>query len=343
MVIEGDFVPGVVARKTKLKPETGYNVFPFPAIGDATNVVVGGGDSITMFRDTPAIRAFVEFLASPEGAQAWAERGGFSSPNKGVGDDAYPDEITAHDRDRDRRRGDVPLRHVRPRAGRVRRHAGSGRVEDPAGLPREPGRRGRDGARSWSPPRRRRSERRGSGGSVEASAVTSPASGAPGSRRRRGRGSARDRLVPVLFLAPAIVFLAVWLVYPTIRTSIRSFFDRDGSDFVGFDNYEDLFTTDTLTTAIKNNAIWVAVVPALVTAIGLIFAVLTERIRWSTAFKTVVFMPMAISLFAAGVIWRVMDREGPVAWDRQRGDQGRGRRVRSFGRADDRARHRRRR
>lgn len=93
-VIEGDFVPGVVSSKTELEPETGYNVFPFPAIGDATNVVVGGGDSITTFRDTPAIRAFVEFLASPEGAQAWVERGGFSSPNKGVGDDAYPDEIT---------------------------------------------------------------------------------------------------------------------------------------------------------------------------------------------------------------------------------------------------------
>lgn len=116
----------------------------------------------------------------------------------------------------------------------------------------------------------------------------------------------------MLFLAPAIVFLVVWLVYPTVRTIIRSFFDRGGSDFVGIDNYKDLFTTDTLTTAIKNNVIWVAVVPALVTAIGLIFAVLTERIRWSTAFKTVVFMPMAISLFAAGVIWRVMDERDPA-------------------------------
>ena len=51
--------------------------------------------------------------------------------------------------------------------------------------------------------------------------------------------------------------------------------------------------------------------PALVTAIGLIFAVLTERVRWSVAFKTVVFMPMAISLFAAGVIWRVMYAQDP--------------------------------
>lgn len=93
-VIEGDFVPGVVASKTKLKPQTGYDVFPFPAIGDATNDVVGGGDSITTFRDTPAIRAFVTFLASKDGAQAWAQRGGFSSPNTQVDASVYPDDIT---------------------------------------------------------------------------------------------------------------------------------------------------------------------------------------------------------------------------------------------------------
>src|SRR3954468_11110484 len=119
-------------------------------------------------------------------------------------------------------------------------------------------------------------------------------------------GRWQRRLITAVFLVPAAVFLIVWLVYPTIRTIIRSFFDRSGNDFVGFDNYKALFTTETLKTAIKNNAIWIAVVPAFVTAVGLIFAVLTERIRWSTAFKTVVFMPMAISLFAAGVIWRLM-------------------------------------
>ncbi len=136
---------------------------------------------------------------------------------------------------------------------------------------------------------------------MEASALP-----ATGTGRRR-----RERLVPLLFLAPALVFLLVWLVYPTVRTVVRSFFGREGGDWVGFENYKDLFTTDTLTTAIKNNVLWVAIVPAFVTAIGLVFAVLTERIRWSTAFKTVVFMPMAISLFAAGVIWRVMDQTDP--------------------------------
>src|SRR5215212_8996595 len=124
-------------------------------------------------------------------------------------------------------------------------------------------------------------------------------------------GRWRQRAVTAFFLGPAVFFLVVWIVYPTIRTIIRSFFDRDGSSFVWLDNYSTLFTNDTLLTAIKNNAIWLAVVPAFVTAIGLIFAVLTERIRWTTAFKTVVFMPMAISLFAAGVIWRLMLNEDP--------------------------------
>lgn len=94
-VIEGDFVPGVVASKTTLRAGTGYGVFPFPSIrsGDE-NDVVGGGDSITVFKDTPAVRAFVSFLATPQAAQVWAARGGFSSPNKGVSDSTYPDEIT---------------------------------------------------------------------------------------------------------------------------------------------------------------------------------------------------------------------------------------------------------
>jgi ABC-type glycerol-3-phosphate transport system substrate-binding protein len=94
-VIEGDFVPGVVAETTRLRAGEGFDVYSFPEIGDSEDYVVGGGDSIATFRDTPAVRAFVEFLASTEGASTWAERGGFSSPNRTVGEDVYPDEITA--------------------------------------------------------------------------------------------------------------------------------------------------------------------------------------------------------------------------------------------------------
>ncbi len=133
-------------------------------------------------------------------------------------------------------------------------------------------------------------------------AYTEPGAGQPGGWRKHALAAG--------FLAPAVFFLGVWIVYPTIRTIIRSFFDNDG-DFVFLDNYEAIFRSDVLLTAVQNNAIWVAVVPALVTAIGLIFAVLTERIRWSVAFKTAVFMPMAISAFAAGITWRIVYVQDP--------------------------------
>ncbi|HJU48878.1 MAG TPA: ABC transporter permease subunit, partial [Gaiellaceae bacterium] len=118
-------------------------------------------------------------------------------------------------------------------------------------------------------------------------------------------------VVALVFLLPAAIFLGIWIIYPTIRTIIRSFYDRDGDTFVWFDNYSRIFSSDVLVTAIKNNAIWVLVVPAMVTAVGLIFAVLTERVRWSVAFKTAVFMPMAISAFAAGVTWRLVYEQDP--------------------------------
>ena len=136
----------------------------------------------------------------------------------------------------------------------------------------------------------------------------------PGAAPPEPSGEGRSRyLTGSMFLVPAFVLLGVWLVYPTIYTIVRSFFGTSGylGTWVGIDNYRTLFTTSTLVTAIKNNAIWVAVVPAFVTAIGLIFAVLTERIRWSVAFKTVVFLPMAISAFATGVTWRIMYQQDP--------------------------------
>src|SRR5918994_6945817 len=133
--------------------------------------------------------------------------------------------------------------------------------------------------------------------------IAAPQSGEPGRWRKHALAAG--------FLAPAVFFLVIWIVYPTIRTIFRSFFDKTGDEFVWFDNYEQIFTSDVLLTAVKNNAIWVLVVPALVTAIGLIFAVLTERIGWAVAFKTAVFMPMAISAFAAGITWRIVYIQDP--------------------------------
>jgi len=93
MVLEGDFVPGVAGDKNPLAPETGFNVFPFPKIGDAQTSVVGGGDLVVMFKSNPAAQAFVKYLTTPEASEIWAKRGGFSSPNKNVPKSVYPDAI----------------------------------------------------------------------------------------------------------------------------------------------------------------------------------------------------------------------------------------------------------
>ncbi|MEU3069556.1 MULTISPECIES: sugar ABC transporter permease [unclassified Streptomyces] len=119
------------------------------------------------------------------------------------------------------------------------------------------------------------------------------------------------RIVAAVFLLPALVLLGALVLYPIGYSVYRSFFDQAGTGFAGFDNYTALFTDDTILTAVKNNAIWVVFAPTVATALGLIFAVLTERIRWGTAFKLVVFMPMAISMLAAGIIFRLVYDQAP--------------------------------
>ncbi|MFN2557055.1 MAG: ABC transporter permease subunit [Nitriliruptorales bacterium] len=115
----------------------------------------------------------------------------------------------------------------------------------------------------------------------------------------------------LLFLMPALVLLGALVVYPLVGTIIASFQDATGSRFVGLANYRELFTNPRTLLAIRNNIIWVLVVPATVTALGLIFAVLAERLSFERAFKAVIFMPMAISLLAGGVIWRVVYEQSP--------------------------------
>jgi alpha-glucoside transport system substrate-binding protein len=91
-VLEGDFVPGVVEHG--LEPETDFNVFAFPEIGDSGAAVVGGGDTVVLFTDSPAAQALVRYLTTPEAAQIWAERGGFASLAKELDTSVYPDAIT---------------------------------------------------------------------------------------------------------------------------------------------------------------------------------------------------------------------------------------------------------
>ena len=114
-----------------------------------------------------------------------------------------------------------------------------------------------------------------------------------------------------IFIAPAVAMLATLVLYPIGYSIWRSLFDARGTTFIGLDNYVRMFTDPTTFTALRNNVIWVLVAPLLVTLLGLIFAVLTERVRWGTAFKLVVFMPMAISFLAAGIIFRVVYDQDP--------------------------------
>ena len=93
-VMEGDFVGGVISAETQAEAETGFNVFGFPDIGDSAKPVVGGGDVIVMFEDSPAAQALITYLATPEAAEIWAAKGGFSSPNQNLDASVYPDEIT---------------------------------------------------------------------------------------------------------------------------------------------------------------------------------------------------------------------------------------------------------
>ena len=308
-VIEGDFVAGVITAETQAKPQEGFNVYAFPEIADSGPVVVGGGDVMVMFKDNPAARALIEYLATPEAAEIWAAKGGFSSPNKNVDPDVYPDELTKQTAtalaNAEVFRFDMSDLH----AGRVRQRLDSSRC-----------------CRTSS---RTRTTSTGSRRKLEAAAETAFKSSRRGgvtrvsvadfraespSRRLRPRLKRpgwRESLLPLSFLGPALFLLVVWVVYPTLATIWRSLFNDRGDEFVWFDNYERIFSDERLQTAIKNNALWVLIVPAAVTAVGLVFAVLTERIRWSVAFKIAVFMPLAISLFAVGVIWRIMYQQDP--------------------------------
>ncbi|WP_460108124.1 carbohydrate ABC transporter permease [Streptomyces sp. YKOK-J1] len=144
-----------------------------------------------------------------------------------------------------------------------------------------------------------------------ASAAAAGAPPGPAAPKSRKSVTGTRRTVAALFLLPALVLLGALVVYPIGYSVVRSFYNASGDGFAGFDNYKALFTDDGIRTALKNNIIWVVFAPTVSTALGLIFAVLTERVRWGTAFKLVVFMPMAISMLAAGIIFRLVYDQDP--------------------------------
>ena len=261
MVIEGDFVAGAIVDSTTRSRRRATTSSRSRRSMARRRPVVGGGDIVIMFKDSPAAQALVEVpRLARRPPQIWVKRGGFSSPNKNLDDERLSGSDPEDDGDRARRGGHLPLRPVRPAAGCVRRDGRPGPVEALPGLPRNPSdvdgtaQKMEDAAKKAYGKLARHERRERHGG----------ASPEGGSAERRAPGRWRQYALAAGFLAPAAFFLGVWIVYPTIHTIVRSFYGRDGStSSSGSTTTRTLFTTDTLVTAIKNNAIWVAVVPAL--------------------------------------------------------------------------------
>jgi alpha-glucoside transport system permease protein len=119
-------------------------------------------------------------------------------------------------------------------------------------------------------------------------------------------GRFQGRVRPWLWLLPAFGFLGLFLIYPTIITIIKSFQNRSGREFIGLANYEWFFTTPSAVSTLFNSLIWVLLLPLLTVGIGLLIAVLVDRVRYESSAKSVIFLPLAISATAAGVIWSFM-------------------------------------
>lgn len=125
-------------------------------------------------------------------------------------------------------------------------------------------------------------------------------------KRRAGsleRGTVWQQLGSLAFIVPAAIWLLAVVVYPAIVTIKDSFFNDGGTKAVGLTNYKNLFTTAETLIALRNNVIWVLVFPAIVTVVGLVLAVLSERIKWATAFKIVIFIPIVFSITASSMVF----------------------------------------
>jgi alpha-glucoside transport system permease protein len=129
---------------------------------------------------------------------------------------------------------------------------------------------------------------------------------------KHGREMLRTNVRPWLFIAPALLLLGTYLVYPLFETFRLSFYDATGEQFVGLANFRWVFVDQNFLLTIRNNFMWLLVVPAAATALGLVVAVLADRVWWGGFAKSMVFMPMAISFVGASVIWKfVYDFRGP--------------------------------
>ena len=129
----------------------------------------------------------------------------------------------------------------------------------------------------------------------------------------RSREGAGYLVQLVLFLAPAIVLLAIGLVYPIISTTFAAFMNSRGTRFVGLENFDWVFDpSGPGIRVVLNTIVWVLIVPIVSTILGLAYAVFIDKSRGEKFFKILVFMPMAISFVGASVIWRFVYDANPA-------------------------------
>ncbi|MBE0008305.1 MULTISPECIES: carbohydrate ABC transporter permease [unclassified Arthrobacter] len=119
----------------------------------------------------------------------------------------------------------------------------------------------------------------------------------------RAPKSIRDRVTIAGFLAPAAILLIVGMIWPAVQTTFLAFTDREGN-LNGIQNFIWMFTEPTALITLRNTVLWMVLVPILATGVGLVYAVIIDKARGERTLKALVFMPMAISMVGAGVIWR---------------------------------------
>jgi alpha-glucoside transport system permease protein len=114
----------------------------------------------------------------------------------------------------------------------------------------------------------------------------------------------QETVRPWVFVGPALLLLSIFLLYPAINTIMLSFQDADGANWLGFDNYVNIVNDPALLRSVRNTVAWMIVVPAGGVLIGLVFAVLADRLnRGESLAKSMIFLPMAISFVGASVVW----------------------------------------
>jgi alpha-glucoside transport system permease protein len=127
-------------------------------------------------------------------------------------------------------------------------------------------------------------------------------------------GRWEDRIKPYVYLLPAVAAIGLFLIYPAYQTIVYSFANRTSTEWVGLDNYQQLLTSEAFLQTLYNTLLWIIIVPTVTVVLGLAVAVLADRLRprGEKLTKTIIFLPMAISMVGAATIWRFVYEARPA-------------------------------